>query len=399
MRINFVKNHSGLKGKKVLLRVDFNVPLRKGKIISDYKIVSSLSTIEYLRKQGAKIIIMSHLGRPKGYERALSLKPIVQHMEFLLGEKCTFIQVQKLKNGWKDVKLIINQLVNGEIAVLENIRFFEEEENNSKRFAKILAGLGDIFVFDAFGVSHRKAASVCGVSQFLPTFAGILLNEELQAFSRVLEKPRHPFVVLLGGIKIETKIPVIKQFLSIADYILLGGGIANTYLSALGKHVGNSVIDQSFKKEIIFFSKYKKIILPEDVIVGKQNGKGKVRSVSVDTLDIAATEGIYDIGPKTIKKYSNYIKKSSMLVWNGAMGYFEQSPYERGTFALARTIAQQSKGRTFGVCGGGETEEILQKLHLTNKIDLVSTGGGAMLEFLGGKKLPGIEVVLSKNKF
>jgi phosphoglycerate kinase len=394
MRMRSIRQCKNLKGKRVLLRVDFNVPFKDGKVASDYKIKKSLPTIQYLKKQGAKIIIVSHLGRPEGYDAKLSLKPIVGYLEHLLDEKCIFVSVQKLKRGWADAGDRVQKLNDGQIVVLENIRFFSEEEKNSSRFAKDLAGLGDIFVLDGFGVTHRRTASVSGIARFLPAYAGFLLCAEVEALSRVLEKPKHPLVVILGGVKMETKIPVIESFLSKADHILLGGGIVNTYVWALGNKVGNSVVDKKFKNKMRALSRYKKIIFPHDFIIGDNSGK-RARVVSYKNLstEIGNGEAIYDIGPGSLKKYRYYIQGAKTLVWNGAVGYFEQSPYEHGTFAIAKAVAQRSKGRTFGVCGGGETEEILQKLHVAEDIDLVSTGGGAMLEFLSQKKLPGVEAI------
>jgi len=393
MELNFIGAYKKLKFKKVLLRVDFNVPTSGEKIVSDYKIQKSLNTIKYLLKQGASIIIVSHLGRPKKIEQKLSLLPIVQRLEKLLNKKCFFIDIQKLKHNWEDVQEYINGLPEKSIVVLENIRFFKEEEQNSKIFAKKLAELADIFVLDGFGVAHRKTASVSGVAEFLPAYGGFLFNEEVQGMMQVLDKPKRPLVVVIGGIKMETKIPMIKKFLSIADQILLGGGLASTYLWSQGKKIGNSFIDKKFKKELQILSKSKKIIFPVDVVVGKKNGDN-TKVIEINLFQSISNElGIYDMGPRTTALYQKYISKAATIVWNGALGFFEQRPYHKSTFAIARSIAKRSKGRTFSVCGGGETEEILRKLNLIQNIDLVSTGGGAMLEFLSGQKLPGVKAV------
>jgi phosphoglycerate kinase len=398
MELVSIKECREFKNRNVLLRADFNVPIKNHKIQSDFKLKKSLATILYLLKKGSRVIIASHLGRPNGYDEALGLKPVVKFLEKNLPEKVGFIDYKKIEQNFSNIQKFVREKTAPKIILLDNIRFFPGEESFSKSFAKSLASLADIFVFDGFGVSHRKAASVSGVAKILPSFAGLLVEEEVGLLSKLIENPKHPLVLALGGIKLETKIPVIKKFLPIVDYILLGGGLSNTYWLALEKSVGSSVVDATYKKYFKTISKNAKIIVPVDLVVGKKNGKS-VRVIETTEKVLAkADEAIYDIGPKTIKLFQKYLGSSKTIVWNGAFGFFEQAPYQKGTYEIAKSIAKQSKGRNFGVCGGGETEEILRKLHIFDDIDLVSTGGGAMLEFLGGKKLPGLANLMRKNK-
>ncbi len=398
MKLVSIKECRELKNKNVLLRVDFNVPIKNHKIQSDFKLKKSLATIVFLLKKGSRVIITSHLGRPNGYDEALSLKPMVKFLESNLKENVGFVDFKKIEQNFSNVQNFVREKTSPKVILMDNIRFFSGEETDSKSFARSLAGLADIFVFDGFGVSHRKAASVSGVAKILPSFAGLLVEEEVGLLSKLIENPKHPLVLALGGIKLETKIPVIKKFLPIVDYILLGGGLSNTYWLALEKSVGSSIVDVAYKKYFKTISKNAKIIVPVDLVVGKKNGTA-VRVVGTAEKVLAKSdEAIYDIGPKTIKLFQKYVGLSKTIVWNGAFGFFEQAPYQKGTYEIAKSIAKQSKGRNFGVCGGGETEEILRKLHIFDDIDLVSTGGGAMLEFLGGKKLPGLANLIRKNK-
>lgn len=380
MKLYTVKDIKNLIGKRVLVRVDFNVPVKSGKVVDNFKIQKSLPTIKYLLNNGAKVVLVSHLGRPEGKEKKFSLLPVANELEKLLRSKVFFGKLENPEK-WSNEKLVL----------LENIRFYPGEESCSHELVGELLEIADIFVLDGFAVAHRDAASVSGVAKYLPSFAGLLLVDEIFGLSKVLVSPKIPLAVLIGGIKMETKIPVLKNLLPKADKILVGGGIMNTYLWAMGHKVGMSYVDKKFKKEVLFYLKNKKIIKPIDVIVGKENGKNaRVESLQ-KKLNLKKDEGIFDIGPRTVLLFSSYLKKSNSLVWNGAMGRIEQHPYEYGTNALARIFAARSKGKAFGVCGGGETVEVLRKLDIIESVDLVSTGGGAMLEFLGGKKLPGLK--------
>ncbi len=388
MNIKHFDQAGKISGKTVLVRADFNVPIAGKKIKDNYKIKKGLATIQSLVEKGAKVVIVSHLGRPKKAEKALSLKPVAEELGRFLQKKITLLDVTDLKK----TKQYIAQLPMRSVVMLENIRFLKGEATNAQPLAKALAGLADMFVLDGFAVAHRDAASVSGVAAYIPAYAGTLLAEEVRGLDAALNHPKKPFVAVLGGIKMETKIPVLKNFLVKADYILVGGGIANTYMWAKGEKVGASVIDADFKKQILTLCAKKKVIMPIDFVVGQKNGK-KARIVSAKQMMLKKTEGIFDIGPATIMMFASYIKKAKTIVWNGAMGNFEQRPYQYGTYSIAHVVAARSRGKAYGVAGGGETIEILKKLHILNDIDMASTGGGSMLEYMGGKKLPGLEIL------
>ncbi len=389
-----------LKGKVVLVRVDFNVPIEKKKVLDDTRLIASLPTIEYLIEKGAKIVLMTHIGRPRGKVVAsLKVDPVIKRLSEMLGKK-----VKKLETGnWKlsDRKKLaivkkIESLRPGQVAMMENTRFSPDEKKNTGTLSQELAAIADIFVQECFAVAHRSSASIVGVGELsMEPYAGMLLIKEVKGLSKVLKKPKHPFVAVLGGAKVETKIPVMKNLLEVADTILIGGGLINTYLFATGYGIGVSLVDKNFAKEALKYCGKKQVIKPIDLLVGTLNGK------SVRVVDIKRTphdickkdEGIYDIGPKTIRLFAEYIKASQTLVWNGAMGYFEQAPYDVGTLSIARLVASRSKGQAYGVIGGGETLQAMEMVGMTDDIDLVSTGGGAMLEFLAGETLPGIAAI------
>ncbi len=390
MSFKTIRSIQNLKGRRVLVRVDFNVPMKSDKIINDYKIRRGLDTVVYLASKGAKVIMVSHLGRPNGYDKKLSLEPVARHIQTLLGTPVSFLKIKEIADVTAIAKTS-TELHNGEIALIDNIRFLKEERDNKITLAKELAKIADIFVSECFAVSHHAAPSISGVPRFLPSYAGLLLFQEVSVLSKVMKKPKKPLVVILGGVKVETKIPLLKNLLPKASYILVGGGIASTYWWAQGKKVGATLVGKEYKKDILKYCKNKKVILPVDVVVGDAKGK----NVSVKQIDSAfkisqPTQAIYDIGPHTVRLFAGYLKKAHTLIWNGAMGMFEVKPYHHATQALAHVFAARSKGLAYGVAGGGETVEILEAQGLTADVDLVSTGGGAMLEFLGGKKLPGI---------
>ena len=400
MRFKSIQQVKNLANKNVLLRVDFNVPLKGGKVLDNYKIKKSLATIKFLIEKRAKVILVSHLGRPDGVDKKLSLKPVASELGKFLQKEVKLLDVKKsssvsnvgTRHNFVKLKVQIEKLFPSAVVMLENIRFVSGEEKNSTQLAKELAGLADLFVLDGFAVAHRQTASVCGVSKYIPAYAGLLLEEEIEGLDRALKNPKKPFVVVLGGIKMETKIPVLKNLLNKANYILVGGGIFNTYLWAKGYKIGSSLVDKNLKKEALRYCSKRKVILPVDVVVGPKNGK-LAKVIEVKKLNLKKDMSIFDIGPKTIKLFSQYIKKSQTLIWNGAMGYFEQHPYEYGTYSIAHLVAARAKGKAFGITGGGETVEVLKKLHLIGDVDLASTGGGSMLEYLGGNKLPGLEVL------
>lgn len=380
MELRGVKKAKHLLGQRILLRVDFNVPVKNGFVLDNFKIQASIPTIKFLLHSGAKIILVSHLGRPVKKDKKFSLLPVAVELEKLVGIKVHFGTLEN-RDDWEGRKLVM----------LENIRFYKGEETNDLKFAKHLSQLADAFVLDGFAVAHRDCASISGVSKYLPSYAGMLLEKEIDGLSKAVLNPKQPMIVMLGGLKIETKLLILKNLLPKASKVLLAGEIFNTYLWAKGHGVGDSIIDKNLKSKVLDYLKNKKIIMPVDVVVGTDKGKN-ARVILLDKkLNLKKGESIFDIGPKTVLLFAKYLKTAKTLIWNGAMGRFEQAPYYHGTYALVHLFASRSKGKAFGVCGGGETVEILRHLNILNEIDLVSTGGGAMLEFLSGKKLPGLK--------
>jgi len=383
MKLKSIKEAKHIFGQRVLVRVDFNVPIKNGIVLDNYKIQASLTTIKYLLHNGARVILVSHLGRPTKKDKKFSLLPVSKELQKLIGTKVNFGSLED-RDDWEGEKLVL----------LENIRFYKGEELNDVKFSKQLSQVADMFVLDGFAVSHRDSASVSGVAKYLPSYAGLLLVSEIEGLSKVLVSPKQPMVLMLGGLKIETKLLILKNLLPKASKVLLSGEIFNTYLWAKGHDVGVSVFDKKLKNIVLKSLKNKKIILPVDVVVGTDKGKN-ARVVLLDKkLILKKGEGVFDVGPKTVLLFAKQIKTAKTLIWNGAIGMFEQPPFQHSTFALVRLFASRSKGRAYGVCGGGETVEILRHLDVLNDIDLVSTGGGAMLEFLSGKKLPGLKNLL-----
>lgn len=401
MKIKSLKEIKNLSGKKIIVRSDFNVAFSGNKIKETYKIEKSFSTINYLRKKEAKIILLSHLGRPVGYDKKFSLKPIFNYLKKEFKKDIYFIDISdKIFADAKKIakiKKIIESSKNGSIFVFQNVRFIKGEEKNKKNVSKTFSGFGDCFVLDGFAVSHRPSSTVIGIAEYLPSYAGILMEQEINGLSKLLSKPKKPLVVVIGGNKMETKIPMIKKLLGKASQILICGGIANTFLMAKKYNIGASIFDKKEIKTAVRYLKNKKIIVPVDYVVGDKEGK-KVRVVDVGkSKKIAdAKTGIYDIGPKTVSLFAKYLKKANTLIWNGAAGMFEVNAYSWGSKSIARLFASRAKGKAFGATGGGETVEIIDKLNLMDEIDLVSTGGGAMLCFLGGEKLPGVSVITKK---
>ncbi len=403
MKIKTIKQLRNLENKHVLVRVDFNVPIKRKKVLDDTRLHASIPTIEYLISKKAKVIILTHVGRPEGKVVAgLKVDPIVEELSKLLKRKVKKIETGNFKlNDKKKLEIVknIEKMRPGQVVMMDNIRFSPDEKKDTGTLSQELANLADYFVLDGFAVAHRPSASVVGVAKYLPTYAGLLLEQEIKGLEKVTEKYKKPYVAIIGGAKTETKIPVIKSLLKKADYILIGGGIFNTYLAAKGVKVGKSLVDKNFKKEALEYCKKRKVILPVDFIVGDMEGK-KFRVVAMpkgkgflSSFGIKPAEAILDCGPETIRLYAKYIKKAQTLVWNGAMGYFEQKPYDVGTLSIARLVASRSKGKAYGVIGGGETLQSMDMVGMNEYVDLISTGGGAMLEFLGGKELPGVEVV------
>jgi phosphoglycerate kinase len=383
-----------LKGKRVLMRCDFNVPLdSNGNVSDDFRIRKSIPMIDYLRNNGAKIVLISHLGQPEGKDLNYSLKPVARKLWELIQGKITFFPETIGANVEKE----INKMSDGDILILENLRFFKEEEKNDDRFAKELAKLGDIFIQNGFGVCHRAHASTSAITKYLPSYPGFLLEEEIRILSDVLVSPERPLVSIIGGVKIGTKIKVIERLLDKSDYLLLGGKIANALLVAKGICVKDSLSeDEEDLMEIVkkIDLTNPKIHLPVDGVMALLNFDEEYHRVgAVGTL--RREEGIFDIGPETIEKYRSIISEAKTVIWNGPLGNFEKDNFSKGTLETARIISQ---GINFSVVGGGETVDAIQKLGIEDKFEYISTGGGAMLDFLGGKDLPGITALEDNSK-
>jgi len=382
-------NIKAIKNKKVFLRVDFNVPISGNKIKENFKIKQSLETINFLLKNNCQIILASHLGQPKnGFEARYSLSPIAKYLSKILKEKIFFLDFKNFSD-FKNIREKINKNKEIKIFLLDNLRFYPGEERDCKRLGKSLASLADVYINDAFAVSHRANSSVSSIRLKKPSFMGFLLEKEIINLNRIL-KPKKPFVVIMGGSKISTKIPIIKKLYNKSNFILLGGALANNFFLAKGFNIGKSLIDSSGDKIIKEFLNSKKIILPIDVKVLSGGVKNKKISNKIIS-EISDNDIILDIGVKTIDLFSQYISKAQTIVWNGPMGKFEDVDFKKGTIAIAGDIAIRSRGRAFGVAGGGETVEALNLSKKKKYMDWVSTGGGAMLSYLSGGEMPGIK--------
>jgi len=393
MLIKSLKNLKNLAGQTVLLRVDFNVPIKRGRIQEDYKIRAGLETIKFLVRQKARLIIISHLGEPSGRKNlAYSLKPIAKHLAKLLSQPVKFFP----ETISPRVRAAAQRLKNGEIMFLENLRFNPGELADDPDFAQSLATLADIYVNDALAVSHRQQASIASIKKYLPAYAGLLLEQEIQALSRVLQ-PRKPLVVIMGGAKINTKLPLISKLYPRSAKILIGGALANNFFKFQKLEIGRSVYDQdSFREAGKFFSGRKlaaKIVLPTDVVVQTKNGRALVKAPAA----VRPGEAIFDIGPLTISQYAKYIKSAQTIVWNGPLGKFEEPSFRFGTLAVARLIAGRSTGRAYGLVGGGETIEALKLTKMAEYVDWISTAGGAMLTYLGGGQMPGLAKIVVRK--
>lgn len=385
-----------VRGKRVLVRVDFNVPTDKetGEITDDKRITAALPTINYLLDHDARIILMSHFGRPKGnVVEKLRLDKVGERLSVLLGTP-----VLKLDESIGDeVKNQVNQMKNGDIILLENIRFHEEEEKNDPEFAKALASLGDIFVNDAFGTAHRAHASTEGVGQFLPSVAGYLIKQEISALAKAVIRPKQPFVAIIGGAKISDKIGVVKNLLDKADTIIVGGGMANTFLAAQGFNMQKSLIEEDqieVAREILrgATEKATNLLLPCDVVVAD----GIDLSESAEVVSVGAIpEGkmALDIGQESVKQFSEAILTAETIMWNGPMGVFEVPSFSKGTNAIAEVVANS---KAYSIVGGGDSVAAIQQSGLADQIDHISTGGGASLAFMEGSVLPGLAVLTEK---
>lgn len=385
-----------LKGKKVLMRVDFNVSLDKntGEITDDTRIRAALPTIKYILEKGASLILMSHLGRPKGQVvPQLKMDKVADRLSQLLGKK-----VKKLNACIGDeVKQAADQLKPGEVILLENTRFYKEETKNDPEFAKQLASLGDIFVNDAFGTAHRAHASTVGVANYLPAVAGLLMAKELEVLGSILTHPAPPFIAILGGAKVSDKIGVLKNLLDKCQKILIGGGMAYTFLKALGIPTGKSLLEEDKieeARETMDEAKEKncQILLPVDHVVAPEVKPG-VEVKVVGQRDIPSDWIALDIGPETVEQFTQVIDGAKTVFWNGPLGYFEIDEFSKGTKEIARKLAQL---KATVVVGGGDSIAALKKENLVDRMTHVSTGGGASLEFLEGKELPGVAALKDK---
>ena len=382
-----------VENKRVLVRVDFNVPIKEGIITDTNRIEASLTTIKYLIDNNAKVILMSHLGRPKGEPKPeFSLKPVAQKLSEMIGQDVKFIDSDKVVDD--SVIEESKKLQPKEIMLIQNTRFRKEEEKNDQTFSKELSQLADLYVNDAFGTSHRAHASNVGVSKFLPSAVGFLVQKEIEIMGKALENPERPFTAILGGAKVSDKIGVIENLLDKVDTILIGGAMAFTFIKSQGKNVGKSLIEEDkldLAKSLLEKAQEKgvKIFLPVDFVVAKEMSEesdSKVINIDDFTDDIAG----FDIGTKTIKIFDEEIQKSKTIVWNGPMGVFEIEQFSKGTFEIANSLVK-SKATT--IVGGGDSASAIAKSGNKDKVTHVSTGGGASLEFLEGKVLPGIDCI------
>ena len=385
-----------VKGKKVLVRCDFNVPMQDGKITDDTRIVSALPTIEYLVQHGAKVILMSHMGRPDGEpKKEFTLQPVADRLSLLLGKQVIFESADRVVD--EKVRQAAAALAEGDVMLLENVRFRKEETKNGAEFAKELASLGDIFVNDAFGTAHRAHASTAGIADYLPCVSGFLIEKEVQFLGNAVENPARPFVAIMGGAKVGDKIPVIENLLKKVDALIIGGGMAYTFFKAEGLEIGTSILDKDsleLAKEI--FAKAEqagvKLLLPVDAVCAKEF-KNDTEFAVYDKDKIPSDRMGMDIGPKTVELFKAEIAAAKTIVWNGPMGVFEMPNFAAGTRAIAEALAASD---AVTVIGGGDSAAACEQFRLKDKMTHISTGGGASLEFLEGKVLPGVAVIEEK---
>jgi len=380
-----------LKGKRVLMRVDFNVPMQDGKVTDDKRIKASLPTIQYVLDQGASLVLMSHLGRPKGGpDPEFSLKAASEVLASLLGKPvkmahdCVGPEVEKMAKALKP----------GEVLMLENTRFQAGEEKNDLDLAKQMASLGDVYVNDAFGSAHRAHSSTEGVARFLPAVSGFLMEQELEYLGRAVSNPEHPYIAILGGAKISDKILVVETLLSKCDKLIIGGGMANTFLAAKGYAMQDSLVEAGSVEtaKSIMSKAGNKLLLPVDAIIADKF-EAEANSKVVDADKVPTGWRIMDIGPKSIEVFKAALSGAKLIVWNGPMGVFEMPKFAEGTFAIAKLLA--ASGATT-VIGGGDSASAVKKAGVAKQMTHVSTGGGASLEFLEGKELPGVAALMNK---
>ena len=387
-----------VEGRRVLVRVDFNVPMKNGEITDDFRIQSSLKTIKYLIDQKARVILMSHLGRPKGeYKKEFSLAPVKTRLEELLGQDVVFIEATTPAN---DLTIAASEnLKNGQVMLLENTRFSPGEEKNDPEFAKLLAKHADYFVNDAFGTAHRAHASNVGVSELLPSAAGFLVAKEIEYIKDNLDNPQRPFVAILGGAKVSDKIGVIENLLNKVNAILIGGAMANTFLKANGYDMGKSLVEDDkleLAKSLIEKAKEARVdlVLPVDVVVSESLDKPKgVKTVLLE--DLPKDTMALDIGKMTINLFADKIKKAKLVIWNGPMGVFENEKFSKGTFEIAKAVAESA---AISIIGGGDSALAVKLSGYEDKVSHVSTGGGASLEMVEGEELPGLAAISDKSR-
>ncbi len=373
-----VKDIKNLKGKRVILRLDFNVPMNNGKIVETMRIDRAMPTLQYLVKKKARVIILSHIGK----DASSSLKPVVRYLNKTMN--VGFVPDFRTEQA----RHVADSLPEGGVVVFENLRLDDRETENDSEFAKYLASFGDVYVNDAFAVSHRAHASVVGITKYLPSYIGFLIADEVKHLSLAL-KPKRPFLFILGGSKFETKMPLLKKFIKLADQIFVGGILANDFFKDQGLEVGRSFVDEhSFKLTPLL--KKVKIILPSDVLVQNSDNKMSVKNIG----ELSSGDSIMDVGPQTIKDLEPILKKAKLIVWNGPLGYYEQG-FDKGTISLLKAIAES---KATSIIGGGDTAVIVEKLGISNKLSFVSTGGGATLDFLADGKLPGIDAIMKCKK-
>lgn len=385
-----IKNIEDLSEKTVLVRSDLNVKITGREVGDQRKFQAALPTIEYLQTRGAKVLVMTHINRPGGeIKEDQRVDPLVEELSKLLNQ-----DVAKLDQYEKDISGDVSNMQQGDVALLENTRFHPDERPNSDEMAQELAQLADVFVLDGFGVVHRDHSSITGVAKLLPSFAGLLIEKEVKNLDRVINGNGSPFSVVLGGVKVATKIPVIANLKQDLDHILLGGAMANTAFHVAGKQIGSSVVDKDYLQQAKKLVSNGKTKLPEDVIVGNQEGT-EFRQVNTDSKEIAQGDDmILDIGEKATGSYLEILDQSNTVVFNGAMGLFEQEPYHKGTKAIIEKLQEVAqREHTFVVVGGGDTLQALSMIDNPEAIDFISSGGGAMLSFLAGEDLPGLEVL------
>jgi len=384
-----------VKGKRVFCRVDFNVPMKDGKVTDETRIRAAIPTIQYLVEQGAKVILASHLGRPKGeVVEELRLNAVAERLQALLGK-----DVAKADEAFgEEVKKTIDGMSEGDVLVLENVRFYPGEEKNDPELAKAFAELADVYVNDAFGAAHRAHASTEGIAQHIPAVAGFLMEKELDVLSKALSNPERPLTAIVGGAKVKDKIGVIDHLLDKVDNLIIGGGLSYTFIKALGHEVGKSLLEED-KIELAksFMEKAKKngvnFYMPVDVVVADDfSNDANIQVVSIEDIP-SDWEGL-DAGPKTREIYADVIKNSKLVIWNGPMGVFELDAFANGTKAVAEALAEATD--TYSVIGGGDSAAAVEKFNLADKMSHISTGGGASLEFMEGKELPGVVALNDK---